>query len=91
MALAVDILNDKALPFYEQHDLPVLRILTDWGTEHCGRADRHDYQLSLAINDIEQLQNDLDLWIDSDNNERPNMALGGVTPMQKLAITNMAA
>ena len=33
--------------------LPVLRILTDRGTEYCGRADRHDYQLFLAINDID--------------------------------------
>ena len=50
---AADMLNDKVLPFYEDHDLPVLRILTDRGTEYCGRADRHDYQLFLAINDIE--------------------------------------
>ena len=46
------MLNDTVLPFYEQHELPVLRILTDRGTEYCGRADRHDYQLFLAINDI---------------------------------------
>ena len=50
---AADMLNDKVLPFYEQHELPVLRILTDRGTEYCGRADRHDYQLFLAINDID--------------------------------------
>lgn len=50
---AADMLNDKVLPFYEEHGLPVLRILTDRGTEYCGRADRHDYQLFLAINDIE--------------------------------------
>ena len=50
---AADMLNDKVLPFYEENDLPVLRILTDRGTEYCGRADRHDYQLFLAINDIE--------------------------------------
>ena len=50
---AADMLNDKVLPFYEQHALPVLRILTDRGTEYCGRADRHDYQLFLAINDID--------------------------------------
>ena len=36
-----------------EHDLPVLRILTDRGTEYCGRADRHDYKLFMAINDIE--------------------------------------
>ena len=34
-------------------DLPVLRILTDRGTEYCGRVDKHDYQLFLAINDID--------------------------------------
>ena len=47
------MLNDKVLPFYEENNLPVLRILTDRETEYCGRADRHDYQLFLAINDIE--------------------------------------
>jgi len=31
----------------------MLRILTDRGTEYCGRADQHDYQLYLALNDIE--------------------------------------
>jgi len=50
---AADLLNDKVLPFMEAHELPVLRILTDRGTEYCGRADKHDYQLFLAINDIE--------------------------------------
>jgi transposase InsO family protein len=50
---AADLLNDKVLPFYEEHELPVLRILTDRGTEFCGRPDKHDYQLFLAINDID--------------------------------------
>ena len=50
---AADLLNDKVLPFYEEHELPVLRIMTDRGTEFCGRADKHDYQLFLAINDID--------------------------------------
>ena len=50
---AADLLNDKVLPFYEEHELPVLRIMTDRGTEYCGRADKHDYQLFLAVNDIE--------------------------------------
>ena len=49
---AADLLNDRVLPFHEEHDLPVLRILTDRGTEYCGRVDKHDYQLFLAINDI---------------------------------------
>ena len=110
-----------------QHELPVLRILTDRGTEYCGRADRHDYQLFLAINrhrphqdqpvksrpgngicerfhktilqefyqvtfrkkiyeTIEQLQNDLDEWIDHYNNERTHQPAKSVkrTPMQTL-------
>ena len=50
---AADILNDRVLPLFEAHGLPMLRILTDRGTEYCGKADSHDYQLYLAINDIE--------------------------------------
>jgi transposase InsO family protein len=50
---AADILNDKVLPFYASHGLPVLRILTDRGTEYCGKVEQHDYQLYLAINDID--------------------------------------
>ena len=49
---AADLLNDRVLPFFEEQSLPVLRILTDRGTEYCGRADKHDFQLFLAINDI---------------------------------------
>ena len=41
------------LPFYDEHELPVLRIMTDRGTEFCGRVDKHDYQLFLGINDID--------------------------------------
>jgi len=50
---AADLLNDQVLSFMEEHDLPVLRIMTDRGTEFCGRPDKHDYQLFLAINDID--------------------------------------
>ena len=50
---SVDLLNDKVLPFFEAHQLPMLRILTDRGTEYCGRVEQHDYQLYLAINDID--------------------------------------
>lgn len=50
---AADILNDKAPPYFETNDLPMLRILTDKGTEYCGRVDQHDCQLYLAINDID--------------------------------------
>jgi transposase InsO family protein len=50
---AADILNDKVLPFFEKEDVPVLRILTDRGTEYCGAPDRHPYQLFLQLSDIE--------------------------------------
>ncbi|ECI2731953.1 IS481 family transposase [Salmonella enterica subsp. enterica] len=50
---AADLLNDRVLPFYESQGLPILRILTDRGTEYCGKVEHHDYQLYLAINDIE--------------------------------------
>lgn len=50
---AADMLNDKVLPFFEDQELPMLRILTDRGTEYCGRVEQHDYQLYMAINDID--------------------------------------
>ncbi|QFT54609.1 Integrase core domain protein [Microbulbifer sp. THAF38] len=46
---AADLLNDRVLPFY----VPVLRILTDRGTEYCGKLEQHDYQLYLSVNEIE--------------------------------------
>lgn len=123
---SADLLNDKVLPFFEQHELPMLRILTDRGTEYCGRVDQHDYQLYLAINDIthtktkamspqtngicerfhktilnefyqvtfrkklytsiEELQKDLDVWLDIYNNERTHQGkmCCGRTPMETL-------
>lgn len=50
---SADILNDKVLPFFEEQELPMLRILTDRGTEYCGKVEQHDYQLYLAINNID--------------------------------------
>ncbi len=50
---AADLLNDRVLPFFEEQGMGVLRMLTDRGTEYCGRPETHDYQLYLALNDIE--------------------------------------
>lgn len=50
---SADLLNDQVLPFFDEHGIPLLRVLTDRGTEFCGRADAHDYELFLALNDIE--------------------------------------
>jgi len=50
---SADLLKDQVLPFFDQHKIPLLRVLTDRGTEFCGRVDAHDYELFLALNDIE--------------------------------------
>lgn len=50
---AADLLNDRVIPFYEIEGIAILRILTDRGTEYCGKVDKHEYQLYLALNDIE--------------------------------------
>jgi transposase InsO family protein len=50
---SADLLNDHVLPFFAAQEVPILRILTDRGTEYCGKVEHHDYQLYLAINDIE--------------------------------------
>ena len=104
----------------------VFRNLTDRGTEYCGRIDHHDYQLYLAINDIdhtktkamspqtngicerfhktilnefyqvtfrkklyssmEDLQKDLDVWMDYYNNDRTHQGkmCCGRTPLVTL-------
>ena len=123
---SADVLNDKVLPFFESQELPMLRILTDRGTEYCGKAESHDYQLYLAINDIEhtktkaqspqtngicerfhktilqefyqvtfrkkvnqnikELQNDLDEWMEYYNNQRTHQGkmCCGRTPIDTL-------
>lgn len=123
---SADLLNDRVLPYFEQHQLPMLRILTDRGTEYCGRMDQHDYQLYLAINGIDhtktkaqspqtngicerfhktilqefyqitfrkklysgldELQRDLDEWINDYNNERTHQGkmCCGRTPLATL-------
>jgi len=121
---AADLLNDLVLPFFEQQNIPLLRILTDRGTEYKGKREHHEYELYLDIEDIEhskiqvrspqsngicerlhrtmqeefyavafrkklyesldQLQNDLDKWMEYYNNERPHSGryCYGKTPMQ---------
>jgi len=50
---AADMLNDRVIPFYEEQGVPLLRILTDRGAEFRGRTDEHEYQLFLAMADID--------------------------------------
>ena len=122
--VAADLLNDRVIPFFEEHNIPLLRILTDRGSEFCGRIEHHEYQLYLATegiehsrtrvrnpqsngicerfqktvlnefyriafrtkiyHSIEELQKDLDNWIEEYNNKRPHSGkyCFGKTPMQ---------
>jgi transposase InsO family protein len=50
---AADMLNDRVLPFFEENDVPLLRILSDRGTEYCGQREHHEYQLYLAVENID--------------------------------------
>jgi hypothetical protein len=33
---AADLLNDRVLPLFEEHDIKLLRVLTDHDSEFCG-------------------------------------------------------
>lgn len=50
---AADLVNERVLPFFESQGMGLLRMLTDRGTEFCGKVEQHDYELYLAINNIE--------------------------------------
>lgn len=120
---AADLLNDRVIPFFEAEGVDLLRILTDRGTEYWGNVERHEYQLFLALADIdhtrtkakhpqtngicerfhktqkeefyqvtfrkklysslEELQLDLDEWLDEYNHRRPHQGkrCDGRTPM----------
>jgi transposase InsO family protein len=122
--VAADLLNDRVLPFFEEHEIPLLRVLTDRGTEFCGQREHHEYELYLAVENIdhsrtkarhpqtngicerfhrtiqeefyatafrkklyaslEELQADLDAWLDEYNRTRPHSGkyCYGKTPMQ---------
>lgn len=50
---AADLLNDRVIPLFESYDVKLLRILTDRGSEYCGNPERHEYELYLAVEDID--------------------------------------
>jgi transposase InsO family protein len=122
--VAADMLNDRVLPFFEEQGVKLLRILTDRGSEYCGRMEHHEYELYLSVEDIdhsktkvrspksngicerfhktildefyrvafrktlyeslEQLQADVDEWLNYYNKERPHSGkyCFGKTPWQ---------
>jgi transposase InsO family protein len=50
---AAELLNDRVIPFFDEHEIPLCRVLTDRGTEFCGNPEHHEYELYLAIEDID--------------------------------------
>jgi transposase InsO family protein len=50
---AVHVLNDKVLPFFEEHSVKIETILSDNGREYCGRPDHHPFELFLQLEEIE--------------------------------------
>ncbi len=51
--VAADMLNDQVLPWFEQHEVKLLRVLTVRGTEYRGSGQHYEYQLYLTIEDID--------------------------------------
>ena len=50
---SADVLNDRVIPFFDQQEIPVLRMLTDRGSEFNGRLDNHQYELYLQLENID--------------------------------------
>jgi hypothetical protein len=50
---AADLLNDRVLPFFDAHEVKLCRVLTDRGTEYCGNPEHHEYELYLAVEDVD--------------------------------------
>ncbi len=50
---AADLPNDKVLPFFAEHRIDLLRILTDQGTKYCNKIENHTYQHYLAVENID--------------------------------------
>ena len=50
---SADMLNDRILPWYEEQGVPLLRVLTDRGTEYKGNLENHAFELFLSIEGIE--------------------------------------
>jgi len=130
---AAEMLNDRVVPFFDEQDVPISRVLTDRGTEYCGSPEHHEYELYLAIENIDhtrtkarspqtngicerfhktildefyrvafrkriyqtidQLQTDLDAWMQEYNQARPHQGRWcfGKTPMQTFLDTTPLA
>ena len=47
------MLNDRVISFFDSKEIPVLRVLTDRGSEYCGNREHHEYELYLDLEDID--------------------------------------
>ncbi|WP_218460087.1 integrase core domain-containing protein, partial [Rickettsia sp. TH2014] len=54
--------------------------------ERYNRTVRYDWVDQYLFGSIQEAQDLATQWLWSYNNERPNMAIGGITPIQKLAL-----
>jgi putative transposase len=54
--------------------------------ERFNRTVRYDWLSQYVFDSIEQVQQHATRWLWTYNHERPNMAIGGITPAQKLAM-----
>ena len=43
----------EIVPFYDAHEVKLCRVLTDRGTENCGNPEHHEYELYLALEDVD--------------------------------------
>ena len=50
---AAHMLNETVIPWFTNEHIPILRVLTDRGTEYCGRVGSHAYQLYFAVENID--------------------------------------
>jgi hypothetical protein len=50
---SADTMNDRILPFFESHNIPLLRVLTDRVTEYCGKVENHPYELYLGTENVD--------------------------------------
>jgi transposase InsO family protein len=41
------------IPFFDANEIPVLRVLTDRGSEYCGNREHHEYELYLDLENID--------------------------------------
>ena len=75
---AVQILNNHALPFFEEYAVKAQAILSDNGREYCGRPDKHPYET------VAEMQEDLDAYLETCNTRRSHRGRGmeGRTPYE---------